>query len=208
MVPDVWYDGTDDDDKLGTVVFTPMPQSDYQFVSLAVASSGDPLSLAKPVQEIVNGLDPDQPIYFINTLDGAIQQSGWFYGVFGTLFMVFGAVALLLAVVGVYGVVSFSVSRRTREIGVRMALGASARDVLRMFLRQGGLQILVGLSCGLVLAFFLAKGLGLVMFQVNTRNPSMYAGVTAALAITSLLATLIPARRAMRVDPMVALRSE
>jgi ABC-type antimicrobial peptide transport system permease subunit len=208
VVPDVWYDGTDDDDQLGTVVFTPLGQSDYRFVSLAVVAPGDPTSLANPVQGIVTSIDPDQPIYFVRTLQEAIRQNGWFYSVFGTLFMVFGAAALLLATVGVYGVVSFSVSRRTREIGVRMALGASARDVLRMFLRQGGLQILIGLTCGVVLAFFLAKGLVLVMFQVNTRNPVMYVGVTVALALTSLLATLIPARRAMRVDPMVALRYE
>jgi ABC-type transport system, involved in lipoprotein release, permease component len=208
VVPDVWYDGTDDDHQLGAVVFTPLGQSDYRFVSLAVIAPGDPTSLANPVQGVVNSIDPDQPIYFVRTLQEAIRENGWFYGVFGTLFMVFGGAALLLATVGVYGVVSFSVSRRTREIGVRMALGASARDVLRMFLRQGGLQILIGLTCGVVLAFFLAKGLGLVMFQVNTKNPLMYVGVMVALALTSLLATLIPARRAMRVDPMVALRYE
>jgi predicted permease len=208
VVPDVWYDGTDDDDQLGTVVFTPLGQNDYHFLSLAVVAPGDPTGLANPVQAIVSSIDPDQPIYFVRTLQEAIRENGWFYGVFGTLFMVFGGAALLLATVGVYGVVSFSVYRRTREIGVRMALGASARDVLRMFLRQGGLQILIGLTCGLVLAFFLAKGLGLVMFQVNTKNPAMYVGVTVALALTSLLATLIPARRAMRVDPMIALRYE
>jgi putative ABC transport system permease protein len=89
-----------------------------------------------------------------------------------------------------------------------MALGASGRDVLGMFLRQGGLQILIGLTCGLIMAFFLAKGLVIVMFEVDTRKPLMYAGVALALALTSLLATYIPARRALRVDPMVALRYE
>jgi putative ABC transport system permease protein len=103
-------------------------------------------------------------------------------------------------------VVSFGVTRRTQEIGVRMALGASGGNVLGMFLRQGGIQIAVGLTCGLVLASFLARGLTLVLFQVDIHQPLMYAGVSLALAATSLLATWLPARRAMAVDPIVALR--
>jgi predicted permease len=206
VVPDVWYDGTDNDHALRVTVFTPIAQGDYRFLSLAVAAKGNAKAMAQPVQAAVGTIDPDQPIYFVRTLEEAIQRNGWFYGVFGALFMAFGGAALFLATVGVYGVMSFSVSSRTREIGVRMALGASARDVVRMFLRQGGGQALIGLSAGLVLAFFLAKGLGLVMFQVNTRNPLMYAGVTGALALTSLLATWIPARRAIQVDPNIALR--
>jgi putative ABC transport system permease protein len=208
VVPDVWFDGTENADALRTAILTPLGQGDYRFVSVALAAKGDPMSFAQPVQASVNTIDPDQPIYFVRTLQGVIHRSGWFFGVFGTLFMIFGGAALFLATVGVYGVMSFSVSRRTQEIGLRMALGASARDVVRMFLRQGGIQVVIGLSAGLVLAFFLAKGLGLVMFQVNTKNPLMYAGVTTVLALTSLLATFVPARRAMTVDPMVALRYE
>lgn len=208
VVPDVWFDGTENAEALRTAILTPLGQGDYRFVSVAVAAKGDPMSFAQPVQASVNTIDPDQPIYFVRTLQGVIRRSGWFFGVFGTLFMIFGGAALFLATVGVYGVMSFSVSRRTQEIGLRMALGASARDVVRMFLRQGGFQVVIGLSAGLVLAFFLAKGLGLVMFQVDTRNPLMYAGVTTVLALTSLLATFVPARRAMTVDPMVALRYE
>lgn len=208
VVPDVWFDGTENDEAIRTAILTPVAQGDYRFLTVAVAAKGDPMSFAAPVQAAVNTIDPDQPIYFTRTLADAIGRAGWFYGVFGTLFMIFGGAALFLATVGVYGVTSFAVSRRTQEIGVRMALGASARDVLRLFLRQGGLQLAIGLSCGLVLAFFLSKGLGLVLFQVDTRNPLMYAGVMIALACTSLVATLVPARKAMVVDPMVALRYE
>ncbi len=207
VVPDVWYEGTDDN-VLGRVLITPIAQDDYRFLSIAVAASGDPMGLAQPVQAAVNAIDPDQPIYFQRTLAAAIRQNGWFYGVFGTLFMVFGAAALFLATVGVYGVMSFSVSRRTQEVGVRMALGAGGRDVLRMFLRQGAIQVGIGLAVGLVLAYFLSKGLTAVMFQVNTRSPMMYGAVAITLALTGLLATLVPARRATRVDPMEALRYE
>ena len=207
VVPEVWFEGTDDD-KVNATIFTPVAQSDYSFLSVVVRSTGDPSSLAHPVEELVRQLDPDQPIYWVRTLDETIAQSTWFYLTFGVLFMVFGGAALLLATVGVYGVMSFAVSQRTREVGVRMALGATGRDVTRMFLRQGGRQVLIGLSFGVLLAFGLAKGLTLVLFQVNITNPLMYVGVTLALAGTCLIATLIPARRAVKVDPVVALRYE
>ncbi|HWA56231.1 MAG TPA: ABC transporter permease [Gemmatimonadales bacterium] len=206
VIPDVWFDGNSTDDALRTAVLTPIGQGDYRFLSLLVIAKGDPLAMAQPVQQAVSSIDPDQPIYFVRTLAENIQLNGWFYSVFGTLFVVFGGAALFLATVGVYGVMSFSVSRRTREIGVRMALGASTRDVVGMFLRQGGLQSLIGLSAGIVLAIFLSKGLRLVLFQVNTTNWLMYAGVSVALGLTSLLATWLPARRAVGVDPNVALR--
>jgi predicted permease len=206
VIPDVWYDGTDNKDAFRTAMITPIAQGDYRFLSIAVAAKGDPMSMASPVQAAVSAIDPDQPIYFTRTLAQAIERNGWFYSVFGSLFMAFGGAALFLATVGVYGVMSFSVSRRTREIGVRMALGATAGDVVRMFLKQGGVQTLIGLTAGLGLAVLLAKGLTLVMFQVNISNWLMYAGVTAAMAITSLVATWLPARRAVTVDPNIALR--
>jgi predicted permease len=206
VIPDIWFDGNETQSPLKTAVIAPVMQGDYNFLSIAIASRGSPMSLAQPVQQAVSSIDPDQPIYFTRTLSDAISRSAWFYETFGVLFVVFGGAALFLATVGVYGVMSFSVSRRTREIGVRMALGASGRDVVGMFLRQGGLQALIGLTAGVVLAVFLAKGLRLVLFQVNTANWVMYAGVSLALGLTSLLATWLPARRAVAIDPNVALR--
>ena len=206
VIPDVWYQGTDTETP--EVILTPIAQGDYRFLSVAMAAGGNPMALAEPVRAQVVALDPDQPTYFTRTLQQAIDQNAWFYGVFGTLFMVFGFAALFLATVGVYGVMSFAVSRRTQEVGVRMALGAGARDVLALFLRQGALQVGLGITIGLGLAVLLAQGLRIILFQVDTKSPFMFAAVSATLAATGLLAVFIPARRATRVDPMVALRYE
>jgi putative ABC transport system permease protein len=128
--------------------------------------------------------------------------------VFGTMFMIFGGVALFLAAIGLYAVMSFSVSRRTREVGIRMALGARAGDVIRMIFRQGVLQVVLGLVLGLAFAATVARFMSVILFQVQPRDPAVFGGVAALLAITGLCACLVPARRATRVDPLVALRSE
>jgi predicted permease len=204
VIPDVWYQGTNDDTP--EALLRPIAQGDWRFLSVAVAAVGDPLAFTEPVRTAVAGLNPDQPIYFVRTLQKAIDDNGWFYSVFGGLFVVFGFAALVLAAIGVYGVMSFAVTRRTQEIGVRMALGAGARQVMGLFLRQGALQVGAGLVVGLGLAVLLSKGLATVLFQVNTKNPLMFAAVMAALGITGIVAVLIPAQRATRIDPLMALR--
>jgi hypothetical protein len=147
-------------------------------------------------------------VYFVDTLAGRIAQNTWFYRVFGTIFMVMGFVALFLAAIGLYGVMAFSVSRRTREMGVRMALGAQARDVVGLVLRQGAFQLVVGLALGLVLAAGAAQLLAIILFQVQPRDPGVFASIVGVLTLTGVLASWIPARRATRVDPMVALRTD
>jgi putative ABC transport system permease protein len=209
VIPNVWYQGLDDDGTVPEAMLVPIAQGDYRFLYVAVASAGpDPMSFADVVRREVAAVDPDQPIYFPATLQKRVDDEGWFYNAFGKLFMAFGIAALVLATIGVYGVMSFAVNRRTQEVGVRMALGAASRDVLAMFVRQGSLQIAIGVVAGLGLAVLLAKPLKIVMFQVNTANPVMFAGVMGVLSLTGLIAILIPARRAMRVDPVVALRYE
>ncbi len=205
VIPDVWYDGTSDT-PARTAVLTSIYQGDYRFLSIAIAAPSNPLGFSAPLQNAVLAVDGDEPIYFARTLDDAIAQNGWFYIVFGDLFASFGAAALLLAMIGVYGVMSFAVTRRTQEIGVRMALGAGTRDVLRLFLQQGAVQIASGLVVGVGLAFLLSRGLTSVLFQVNTNNALMYGGVSAALALSGFVAILIPSLRATRVDPLAALR--
>jgi putative ABC transport system permease protein len=122
--------------------------------------------------------------------------------------MVAGIVALFLAAIGLYGVMAFSVSRRRHELGVRMALGASAQAILRMVLGQGLRQLVVGIAVGLGMGMLLARGLQLVLFGVNPSDGQVYAGIVAVLGLTGITACMVPARRATRIEPSIALRSE
>jgi len=160
----------------------------------------------------VNTADPNLPLYFVGTpkvqLDGFVAQNR----IIATMFSIFGIVAMVLASVGMYGVMSFSVNQRRQEFGVRMALGAHYTRILRMVLKQGVLQLALGLSLGLglTLALATAAGAGIqnVLFGVSARDPLTYGAVAALITIVSLVATLVPAQRATRVDPMIALRAE
>ncbi len=206
VAPDLYMDGSDNEDPEG--FYLPLAQNDRSFVSLLARTSGDPMALANPVRQLVISIDPNQPLYWVRTLGEAIRLETWFYTVFGTLFMVFGAVALFLAAVGLYGVMAFSVSRRTQEVGIRMALGAQAPQVLQMIFRQGAFQLLVGLGIGLAIAPLLSKFLRFVLFQVSPWDPSIFALIVAVLSVTGAAACMVPAQRAARVSPMVALRGE
>jgi ABC-type antimicrobial peptide transport system permease subunit len=199
--------GTERRDAWG--YYVPLAQRDPRFVSIAVESvGGDPLVLTRSVREAVRSLNPNQPIYLVDSMAGVIQQETWFYYVFGTLFIVFGGAALFMATVGLYGVLSFSVSRRMKEMGIRMALGASARDVIRLVLRQGGLQLAFGLGAGLLIAVLLTKVIGILMFEVAPRDPPVFLLMVLVITAVGLLASLVPARRATGVEPVVALRHE
>ncbi len=209
IVPDLRMEGfsTRQTDPAG--YYLPLAQSDPHFVTVLLRSSGpDPLALTPAVRRAVQTLNPNLPIYEVDAMRGVIHQQSWFYYVFGNLFIVFGAAALFMATVGLYGVLAFSVSRRTRELGIRMALGASARDVTRLILRQGGRQIVVGLVLGLVIAFGLTGVIRILMFEVAPRDPPVFAVVVLVILAVGLLASLVPARRATGVAPVVALRSE
>jgi ABC-type antimicrobial peptide transport system permease subunit len=153
-------------------------------------------------------LEPDLPLYWIMSLDQAIAQPLWFVRVFGTMFMIFGFIALFLAAVGLYAVMSFSVSRRTREIGIRMALGAEAVRVVRMIVRQGAVQLAVGMVIGLAAALGVSSLMSVILFDVRPHDAMVFGGVAATLALAGLLASTVPALRATRVDPLAALRTE
>lgn len=180
-----------------------LPPSSFAIVAHA---GGPPLELTAPIRQAVRVVDPNLPIFNPSTILDAKNQSAWAFRVFGSLFMAFGFAALFLATVGLYGVMAFSVSKRTQEIGVRMAMGAARRDVVRLVLRQGLLQIGLGIFLGLGIAATLASFMTALMFGVTPRDPFMYITIGLVLGLTGLLACLIPARRAASVDPMVVLR--
>ena len=184
-----------------------------QFATIAAKPRpGMPVeSLPNILRETVKKVDPNLPLYFVATPQSQLSSFIGANRIIATMFSIFGVVAVVLAGVGIYGVMSFSVSQRTQEFGVRMALGADARRILAMVLRQGSVQISIGVVLGLGLAFAIAaligSGLQGVLFNVSGRDPVVYASVAALVASVSLAATLLPARRATRVQPTTVLRS-
>ena len=203
VVPDLAIAGLTDDEQDG--LYLPLAQSDARFMTVAVRTAGPPLALSEPVRRAVQAVDPDLPLYFVDSLYGLIATNNWFYGVFGTLFMVFGGAALFLATVGLYGVMAFSVGRRTHEVGIRLALGARPGQVVGLMFRQGAWQLGAGLLLGLGLALGLSRALVIVLFRVEPWDLSVFAAVATVLAASGLAACLLPARRASRVDPAAAL---
>ena len=201
--------GNDDDGEINIDGFyVPLAQYDLSFASIVARTTGETMEVTTGVRDAVAAADADTPIYFEQTLQEAIDQNVWFYRVFGNLFLAFGLSALFLASVGLYGVMSFSVSRRIQEMGMRMALGAEARQVVKLVLRQGMGQIAIGLLLGTGLAYLVARTLTLVLYQVEPGDPVTYTAVIILLTVTGGLASAVPAWRATKVDPMEALRYE
>ena len=198
----------DPENPRGPVIYRPIAQNHSRFLYVVARSSGQPMQLTTPVRTAVASLDPDIPLYWVYPLREAIARPLWFIRIFGTMFMIFGFIALFLASIGLYAVMSFSVSRRTREVGIRMALGARSGDVVRMIFRQGAMQLAGGMTVGIAVALGMSQLLQMLLLDVNPRDPVIYSGVVFTLVTTGLLACLIPARRATKVDPLTALRSE
>ena len=166
------------------------------------------MSMTAEVRNAVRDLDPDLPIYNVRSVAEVLEFGSFFLSVFGTIFIVFGVVALFISSVGLYGVLSFSVSRRVQEMGIRVALGAGARDVVRLILKEGAAQMAIGLAIGMVLAWWVSTAITIIMFQVDPRDVSVFATVFGVIFSIGFLASWIPARRATSVDPMTALRYE
>jgi predicted permease len=208
VIPDSWMQGLGNPGEAPEGLYVPVQQSDARFMSIVARGPGDPMVLSAAVREAVGAVHADTPLYFVSTLRGRIDENTWAFNVFGVLFMVFGGVALFLAAVGLYGVMAFSVSRRTPEVGIRMALGAEGAQVLGLILKQGLGQVLLGLVIGLGLAFLVSTGLREMLFQVDRTDPTVWTLVSGVLLFTGVAASAVPALRAMRVDPIRALRSE
>ena len=137
-----------------------------------------------------------------------LDRPTWTLRLFGNLFIVFGIVSLVLATIGLYAVMAFAASRRVRELGIRMALGASSRDVVRLVSRQGARQIVLGLTVGIGLGMLFVRAIRVVLFDVRPSDPSVFVLVVGVLATSAFVACIVPALRATRVDPLIALRSE
>lgn len=212
VVPDLGIGAIDDDDpgnngRVREAFYVPLAQSPAVAFRIVLHGTGDPLALTPLVRDAVRAEDPNLPIGEPQTLNELKDNGIWGYRIFGAVFVAFGVAALFLALVGLYGVIAFGVAKRTSEFGVRMAVGATPFEVLSLVLRQAVSQIGVGLSMGSVLAFVLASAMSMLFFGVSARDPLVYAAVGALLAATGVLASIVPARRAARVDPVVALRA-
>ena len=177
----------------------------WNFMALVIRTVGDPASFVPVLRREVQALDKDQPLYNIRTYQDVVASSLGTRRVSMQLFTVFAGAALLLAAVGIYGVIAYSVTQRTQEIGIRMALGAQARDVLTLVLRQGMTLTAIGIVVGLAGAFALTRLLSSLLFNVNAADPLTFAGIALLLALVALLACYLPARRAAKLDPMIAL---
>jgi len=192
-----------------SVVYTPWSdRAPGTSAWVALRAIGDPLSLAGPLTGLVTELAPDQPVDSLRTLDGALAEASFSYRFSGGLLLVFGAVALLLAAVGLYAVMSFQVRRRNHEMGVRLAVGARRGDLMSLVLRGGLVQVAFGLVPGLVLGMFLARAVTAFLYRVEGATLPVLAAVASTLLATGLAACWRPARRAARTDPIAELRAE
>jgi putative ABC transport system permease protein len=190
-------------------VFIPVRQQRAAFnnqLFLLVRTAGEPLALMTAIRRTIATLDPDQPVYSIQTLDQAFSEAVSQRRAAAVLVAVFAAVALSMAAVGIYGIMSYAVNERTHEIGIRMALGAQQRDVLVMVVRESMVLVAIGTAVGLAGALALGGAMAGLAYEVPPRDPATLAAMTLTLGAVGLLAALIPARRATRVTPLVALR--
>ncbi len=196
------------DQEVSAQMYVPFAQDPFRGVRLVARVAGDPATYAKAITEAVRKVDPDQPVGQIATLDSIVADSLASEGFSALLILAFAATALLLAAVGFYGTVAYSVSQATQEIGVRMALGAQGRDLLAQVLGSGVRLALAGLAVGVVLALALGRTIEGFLFGVQAYDPAVIAGVALLLLGVAAVAALVPALRASRTDPMVALRHE
>ena len=214
VVPDIYVGGSGgggigSSDVMADQFFMPLAQQQgVRFISLLVKTRDDPGGFAAESRSVVAGIDPALPLYWVRTMEESVESATWAFGIFGSLSTIFGAAVLFLAAVGLYGVMAFSVSRRTQEMGVRMALGAGARDVIGLVLGKGMKQLGIGAVIGLALGAAMAQPMSVIFFDVEPSDPTVYAAIILTLGLAGFLACLIPARRATQIELVDALRPD
>ena len=177
-------------------------------MTLVVRATEDPTRLVGDIRQIVHSIDPNQPVGDVRTMESLASESVAPQRLTMLVSILFAALALVLAMVGLYGVISYSVAQRTHEFGVRVALGAERRDILKLVVGQGSRMVLVGVGAGVLGALALTRFVSSLLYGVKPTDPLTFLGVTLLLIAVALLASYIPARRATKVDPLVALRYE
>jgi len=207
VVPNVRQRSLQDIDP-DAIAYTSYRSDPPRGIGILIRGNGDPSALVSPVRKAIQEVDPDQPVFDVQTMDAVLAQSRWPYRVFGSLFTIFACIALVLSAVGIYAVTAYSVTQRTQEIGVRMALGAQANQVAWLILRQGLVQLVIGLGLGTAGAYAAGPVLRALLVQITPHDPATLAGIALVFTMVTVVACLIPARRATRLDPLTALRVE
>jgi len=197
-----------DENDQGIELYAPYTQWPVTNVYYVIRASGDPARLLQTVHQTVSAADPKAAIVFTKTMEQLIDETLWQRRLWGVMFAVFAVVALTLAAIGIYGVLSYSVSQRTREIGVRMALGAQTGNVLWMVMAQSLKLVSAGIVIGIVAALALGRRIGSLLYGVKASDPPTYIATAAVLVLVALLACWLPAWRAVKTDPLIALRYE
>ena len=189
-------------------MYVPHSQQSWDFLTLVVRTSSDPMALAGAVRNEILAVDKEQPISSIQTMESLVSASVAQPRFYLLLLGIFAALALILAAVGIYGVLSYSVTQRMHEIGIRMALGAEPSDVIKLVVGHGMMLALIGVAIGLIAAFALTRLMSSLLYGVSATDPVTFAALALLLTAVAMLASYIPARRATKVDPMIALRYE
>ncbi|MFY9609808.1 MAG: ABC transporter permease [Blastocatellia bacterium] len=196
------------DAESGLEIYEPYLQFPWSFMAIAVRTAADPLRLAPAVRTEILAVDKAQPVYDVKPMAQIVGDSVSQPRLYMLLLGIFAAIALILAAVGIYGVMNYSVNQRKHEIGIRMAIGAQRSDILKMIVGQGMLLASIGVASGIVAAFFLGRVVEMLLFGVSGRDPMTFLGLPIVLVLVALVSSYFPARRATRVDPMIALRAE
>jgi putative ABC transport system permease protein len=188
--------------------YRPFMQEPWWSMALVARTSSDPTQFAEAIRSELRSIDPEQPVYNIKTMEQIVDESLSAKRLAMVMLGFFAFGALLLAAIGIYAVMSYSVTSRSHEIGIRMALGAQPGDILRLIIRQGLVLTLIGVGLGLAGAFALTRAMTEILYGVEATDPLTFGGLSLLLSLVAFLACYIPARRATRVDPMIALRYE